>query len=184
MKIFKVQFLPRIVFCLYGSSIRTTIFSNVAQIENLPGIPATGAFPPFWNASTTNNLYGLQIGADGKLFECGRFSINGLIKVGGYWNHASESTGVSLEKTVYPSGASTNHAAFVGEAGLQCKYQVTRGLALKLGYEALWLDGVALAPGQIQETYTIAPATVYSLGVNSNSGVLFHGVTAGLEFSF
>jgi hypothetical protein len=157
---------------------------DVAQIENQPGIPATGAFPPFWNASTTSNLYGLQIGADGKLFECGRFSIVGLIKIGGYWNHASESTGVSLQKVVYPSGASTNQAAFVGEAGLQCKYQVTRGITLKLGYEALWLDGVALAPGQIQETYTIAPATVYALGVNSNSSVLFHGATAGLEFSF
>ena len=68
-----------------------------------------------------------QIGADGKLFERGRFSINGLIKVGGYLNHASELTGVSLEKTVYESGASTNHAAFVGEAGLQCKYQITSG---------------------------------------------------------
>ncbi len=41
---------------------------QVAQIEN-QGIPATGAFPPFWNASTTNNLYGLQIGVDGKIFE-------------------------------------------------------------------------------------------------------------------
>jgi len=145
---------------------------------------ATGAFPPFWNASTVNNLYGLQIGADGKLFERGRFSIDGLIKVGGYWNHASESTGVSLEKVVYPSGASTNHAALVGEAGLQCKYQVTGGITLKLGYEALWLDGAALAPGQIQETYTISPATVTALGVNSNSSALFHGATAGLEYSF
>ena len=184
MKIFKAQSHPRIAFCLYGSSIRIYNLFDVARIENLPGIPATAAFPPFWNTSTTNNLYGLQIGADGKLFERGRFSIDGLIKVGGYWNHASESTGVSIEKVVYPSGASTDHAAFVGEAGLQCKYQVTRGLALKLGYEALWLYGVALAPGQIQETYETAPATVTALGVNSDSGVLFHGATAGLEFSF
>jgi hypothetical protein len=55
---------------------------DVARIENQPGVPATGGFPPFWNASTTNNLYGLQIGADGKILECGRFSINRLVKVG------------------------------------------------------------------------------------------------------
>lgn len=157
---------------------------DVARIEKLPGIPATGTFPPFWNASTANNLYGLQIGADGRLFEHGPFSLEGLIKAGGYWNHASESTGVSLQKVVYPSGAATDHAAFVGEAGLQCGYQLTGGLKLKLGYELLWLDGVALAPGQIQETFTISPATVNALGVNSASGVLFHGATAGLEFSF
>ena len=157
---------------------------DVARLENLRGIPATEAFPPFWNTSTSNNLYGLQIGADGKLFERGRFSIGGLIKVGGYWNHASESTGVSLEKVVYPTGAKTDHAAFVGEAGLQCKYQFAKGLALKLGYEALWLDGVALAPGQIQKTYETGPASVTALGVNCDSGVLLHGGTAGLEYSF
>ncbi len=157
---------------------------DVAQIENLPGVPVTGGFPPFWNTSTTNNLYGLQIGADGKIFERGRFSIGGLIKVGGYCNNAEESTGVSIFKVVRPSHASTNHAAFVGEAGLQCKYQVIKGLALKVGYEALWLEGVALAPGQIQETYTTSPATVTALGVNSDSGVFFHGPTAGLEYSF
>ena len=157
---------------------------DVARLENLRGIPATEAFPPFWDTSTSNNLYGLQIGADGKLFERGRFSITGLIKVGGYWNQASESTGVSLEKVVYPSGAKTDHAAFVGEAGLQCKYQFARGLALKLGYQALWLQGVALAPGQIQETYETGPATVTAHGVNCGSGVLLHGGTAGLEYSF
>ena len=70
------------------------------------------------------------------------------------------------------------------EPGMQGKYQVTSGIALKLGYEVLWLSGVALAPGQIQETYTVAPATVYATGVNSRSNVLFHGVTAGLEVSF
>jgi len=158
--------------------------SDVRRIETQPGKPATGAFPPFWNTSTTSNLFGFQIGAEGKLFERGRFSIEGLTKVGAYWNHASQSTGVSLLKTVYPTGASTDRASFVGEAGLQCKYQVTRVITLKIGYEVLWIDGVALAPGQIQETYTIAPSTVYALGINSNSSVLFHGATAGLEFTF
>lgn len=156
---------------------------DVEQIEN-QGPPATGAFPPFWNTSTTNNLYGLQMGADGKLFERGRFSIDALIKAGGYLNHASESTGVSLQKVVYPSSGSANQAAFVGEAGLQCKYRFDSGLALKLGYEAVWLEGVATAPGQIKETYVGGPASVTSLGVNSNSGVLFNGMTAGLEYSF
>ena len=86
------------------------------------------------------------------MLELGRFSLGGLIKAGIFDNNAEQSTGVSIEKVVYPSQATTNHAAFVSEAGLQLKYQVIEGLALKVGYEALWLDGVALAPGQIQET--------------------------------
>jgi len=159
-------------------------FRWVQLSENLQGslVPSEG-FPPFWNTSTTNNLYGLQIGADGKIWERGRFSLNGLIKAGAYVNHAQESTGVSIFKVVRPSYTATNDAAFVGEIGLQCKYQVSKWLALKAGYEALWLEGVALAPGQIQETYLTPPAAVNALGVKT-SGVFFHGATAGLEYSF
>ena len=154
----------------------------VAWFENQPGTPAP-AYPPFWNTSTTNNLYGLQIGAVGKLFKCSHFSLNGLVKIGGYWNRTSESTGVSIAKVVYGSYASSNHFALVREVGVQCKYQVINRIALKLGYEALWVTGVALAPGQIQKTYSTR-TSVNARGVNSNSHVLFHGGTVGLEVSF
>ncbi len=147
-----------------------------------PGGPA-GHYPPFWTTSTTNNLYGVQIGVDAKLLELGRFSLDALIKTGLFDNNAEQSTGVSMQKVVYPSQAMTNHAAFVGEADLQLKYQVNKGLALKVGYRALWLDGVALAPGQIRETST-TPSSVHALGVNNGSRVLFQGATAGLEYSF
>ncbi|MFA6355947.1 MAG: Lpg1974 family pore-forming outer membrane protein [Candidatus Omnitrophota bacterium] len=158
---------------------------DVARIEGLPGIPNTEDLPPFWDTTTKNDLYGIQAGADAVLFERGRFSVNGLVKAGGYWNHASESTGVSIQKKVYESNARTDHAAFVGEAGLRCKYQVTKSMALKLGYEMLWLEGVALAPGQIEKTYcAYNPISVTAQGVNTDSGTLFHGVTAGLEVLF
>jgi hypothetical protein len=143
-------------------------------------------YPPFWTAKTQNNLYGAQIGVDAKLLELGRFSIDGLIKAGVFDNNAEQSALVSMAKTLFPTQAATNHAAFVSEAGLQAKYQLAKGLALKAGYEALWLDGVALAPGQIRETYTTAPPAVSAraLGVNSGSNVLFQGATVGLEYSF
>ena len=88
-----------------------------------------------------------------------------------------------MKKQLFPSRAATSHAAFAGEAGLQVKYQLTKGLALKAGYEALWLDGVALAPGQIQETLTTL-TSVTALGVNCRSSALFQGGTVGLEYSF
>lgn len=149
----------------------------------IPGDTPAGNYPPFWNTSTVNNLYGFQAGVDGKILEFDRFSLEGLIKVGLFNNSAVQSTDVSMRKVVYPSKASTNHAAFVSETGLQLKYQVTHGLALKAGYKLLWLDGIALAPGQIEET-TTSPSSVDALGVNCGSSVLFHGVTAGLEYHF
>lgn len=143
-------------------------------------------YPPFWTAKTQNNLYGAQVGVDAELLAFGRFSIDGQIKAGLFDNNAAQSALVSMEKQLFPTQATVNRPAFVGEAGLQLKYQVAKGLAFKLGYEALWLDGVALAPGQIRETYSTAPPTVTAraLGVNTGSSVLFQGVTAGLESSF
>lgn len=155
---------------------------NCTLFQITPGGTA-GNYPPFWNTSTTNNLYGAQIGVDVKLLELGRLSLYGLIKTGLFDNKAEQSTGVSLQKVVYPSQAATSHASFVSDTDLQLKYQVNRGLALKLGYKVLWLDGVALAPGQIQETST-APSSVRALGVNCGSRALFQGATAGMEYSF
>jgi hypothetical protein len=144
---------------------------------------AAGNYPPFWNTGTMNNLFGVQVGADVNILRRGNLSLGGLIKLGVFDNNAEQSTGVSLAKVVYPSSAAANHAAFVSEAALQLKYQLDNGMALKAGYTALWLDGVALAPGQIQETYTAASG-VRALGVDCRSSVLFQGPTAGLEYSF
>jgi hypothetical protein len=58
-------------------------------------------------------------------------------------------------------------------------------LSIKVGYELLWLDKVALAPGQISQTYTGQNLTgVTATGVNTGSNVLFQGGTVGLEYSF
>jgi hypothetical protein len=160
---------------------------SLSQVQNPPLSTPTVVNPPFWTTRTVNNLFGVQIGVDGKLWELGRLSLDGQIKAGVFDNNARQTTAVSMAKQLYTAQATTNAAAFVSEAALQAKYQLTKGLAFKLGYEALWLDGVALAPGQIRETYTTTtttPPSVRALGVNSGSNVLFQGVTAGLEASF
>jgi hypothetical protein len=103
-------------------------------------------------------------------------------------NNAVEATAVSIDRLMYFESASTNQVACLGELGLKCKYQVTQKLLLKLGYEALWLQGVALAPGQISDTYCYyaGPQNTYvqALGINCGSGVFYHGATAGVEYSF
>lgn len=94
--------------------------SDVEKYETRHGLPAP-PFPPFWTTDTTNNLLGLQVGAEGKLIDLGPFCLNGTIKAGGYWNHASQSTVVSIDKILYNAGARADRFAFVGEAGLHCK---------------------------------------------------------------
>jgi hypothetical protein len=162
-------------------------FRWVSLWEDLQGtISPSDRTAPFWDTKTRNNLYGLQIGQQWKMLNCGRFSLDGLLKAGLFDNDAAETTGVSIYRHVFPESASTDHAAFLGEIGLRCKYQVTQGLLLKVGYEAFCLQGVALAPAQIPQTnsHGTLPVTVQACGVDSGSGVFYHGATAGLEYSF
>jgi hypothetical protein len=146
-------------------------------------VEAASDYAPFWTTSTKNNLYGVQIGVDGKLAELGRLSLDGVVKIGLFDDAAEQSTVVSMKKQLFPARAATNRLAFASEAGLQVKYQLTKGLAVKAGYQALWLDGVALAPGQIEETSTTT-TSVTALGVNCRSSAFFQGGAVGLEYSF
>jgi opacity protein-like surface antigen len=149
--------------------------------ENLDGAFAPATLDTFWNTDTKNNLYGFQIGADGKIWDCGCFSLDGLLKAGVFGNHAEQTSSAgTVDNLQGVFSASTTHTAFLGEVGLQCKYQVTCNLTLRAGYEAIWLQGVALAPAQIQESNV----TTGEFGINSNSGVFYHGATAGFEYSF
>jgi hypothetical protein len=155
-------------------------FRWVELRENLEGSFMPYLFESFWNTNTNNNLYGFQIGADAKVVDRGCFSIDGLVKAGIFGNHAEQSSFLRGEEYTGFGSASTNHTAFLGELGLQCKYQVSCHLTLRAGYEAIWLQGVALAPGQIPVT------NVYEneVGINTSGGVFYHGATAGFEYSF
>jgi hypothetical protein len=167
-------------------------FRWVNLTEALVGIitpPTPHATGSFWDTQTKNNLYGLQIGADARLLERNRFSIVGALKTGIFENHVDETALIRMERIQFPASDSTDHLAFLGQLGVQCKYQATPRLLLKIGYEVIWMQGVALAPGQIPETYcsgAIFPQDthVQAVGINCNSGVLYHGAAAGLEYAF
>jgi hypothetical protein len=176
-------------------NVRWNLCSRVTMLAGFRWINLSeelqGTLPPyrsvaFWDNTTRNNLYGLQIGEDWKMLDRGRLSIDGVVKAGIFGNVADETTAVSIYQIVRRESASTSQFAFLGEIGVQCKYQVSQRLSLKAGYEAMWLQGVALAPGQIPETFshTTWPGSVEALGVNSRSGVFYHGATAGLEYAF
>jgi hypothetical protein len=162
---------------------RVTVLAGFRWLElreNLEGVTIPSVEETFWNTNTKNNLFGFQIGAEGVILDRGCFSIDGVLKAGVFGNHAEQSVAAHNSNVMDVFTASTNHTSFLGEIGLMCKYQVTSQMTLRAGYEALWLQGVALAPAQIQESNVLAD----QIGINSNNGVLYHGATAGFEFSF
>jgi len=150
------------------------------------GSPATET--DTWTAH--NNLYGLQIGADALLWEnCSKqFCIDGYGKAGIYDN-AEDAHLVSVVANEPSAGtafadANTAHAAFLGELGFTASYQVTCHVALRAGYQMLWLDGVAVAGKQVPATGNFnanGPATSH---VDSASTVFYQGFNSGVELTW
>jgi hypothetical protein len=146
--------------------------------EHFTGGYLTGSTPdPFWTTSTGNHLWGIQFGLDGTVWQYGRFRIDGFVKAGVYGNHIS--TASALPGFDEQARAVSGRAAFVGELGLIGVYQVTQKIAVRGGYEAMWLDGVALAPDQI----AVSNVPAGEIGVNPNT-LFLHGAMVGMEIKF
>ena len=130
----------------------------------------------------SNHLYGAQIGADKRLWQHGRFQLEGIVKAGLYGNQSSNNVLAVVQDEVgdrYTSSASQTQAAFLGEIGLTGLYKLTNHLAFRATYQALWLEGIALAPNQIASSDPLNGTA----SVNNNSGVVFHGAFLGLEYT-
>jgi hypothetical protein len=157
--------------------------NSQTKVDYLFEDPSAGS--GYIDSSAGNNLYGGQVGAD-MLFwnNGGSWRINGVGKAGIFYNAASyqrSSAGfVSAEGTTDPIGtvaAEADQTSFFGEVGLNSTYWITNWLAWRAGYTVMWAAGVAVAPQQLPlNNFGDGTATI-----NTNSSVLLHGVTTGIE---
>jgi hypothetical protein len=138
------------------------------------GLPETGVY----NVQTHNNLYGAQLGA--RLRRClGRLSGEVTGKAGIYYNDASQAQFILDYGDIDPrrdGQAEGDHTAFVGEVNLSAIYQLTSVWGLRAGYNLIWIEGVALAPDQLD----FSSATDVNQ-LSSSGGLFLHGVNVGLE---
>ncbi len=125
---------------------------------------------------TRNSLYGFQIGAELNKPISRNIYINGFVRAGGYGNPTkfttSSSTTIMDEVTLRQS---KNTGSFVGEVGGRVYTDIIPGnLSGFVGYEATWIDGVALATNQIgfQESGEVLTAVT----------PFFQAITIGIGF--
>ncbi len=131
-----------------------------------------------------NKLYGAQIGAQMSfLDDSSPFQLMLSGKVGAYANRSSagikEFQGNNFIGS-FESGTDTK-TSYVAEIGLTAGYQLSESLTLTAGYEAVWLDSLALASNAASESM-LNP----SLLRNSifRDDLWLHGASIGLQISF
>lgn len=133
-----------------------------------------------YDIRTKNDLYGAQIGTRVRR-QSGRWGFEATGKAGIFANDASQDTGALIDFPnfqVRPArSADETDVAFLGDVNFTVIYQLNSTWNLRTGYNLMWIDGVALAPDQLDFTNTATSGTQ----LTNNGSVFFHGVSAGLE---
>jgi hypothetical protein len=133
-------------------------------------IPTTGTY----DVNAYNNLFGLQGGARIQQ-SCGNWSYDLTGKAGVYGNAVSSSQEVVEEGFLLRDSHKTGgQVAFVGELGFNGAYQFSQNWFLRGGYQVFWVDGVALAPNQLDFSTNPTPA------LNTTGSLFMQGANAGL----
>jgi hypothetical protein len=140
-------------------------------------------------AKVKNDLYGLQVGLDLKLGsqEPRSFFLNGFVKAGVFGNQAiltqTTETTVDGAPPFTEFHAVESRVAFVGEAALLPSYRLSDHIVLFGGYEALWLQGVALAVEHFGNPSNSSPDNIIT-GVHPSKTVFYHGALLGVQLQW
>lgn len=132
-----------------------------------------------YTTDANNNLVGGQVGI-GLNRTYNRFTIDFLSKAGLYANIQSQTTFMGdLNNAVVLRHFKNNSSvgAFIGEVGLNASYQLTTWLAVRGGYRIMWLDGMVLAPNQVN----LSNDPDAGKDIQDRASVRLHGANVGLE---
>jgi hypothetical protein len=152
---------------------------NFDYFNSAPGTPPTTV-----SAHTNNNIWGPQIGG---LVDYGRQDV--LLRFEGHAAICNNETSRGLEANINGvdavhnriSNSTTTTAADIRAAII---WRPTRAITANIGYQALWIDQVALASrNYISDVGTLTDPAAEP-PINQRGTLIYHGPFAGLQLSW
>jgi hypothetical protein len=131
------------------------------------------------NIEATNALIGCQVGLEFNVPLSQSVYISSVGKFGGYYNPTKVVTttfdSINGAETVEDS---KDTGSFLAEVGGRLNVELIPGcLTAFVGYDAMWIDGIALAPPQF---LTTAPTA----GIDTTNTPFFQSITVGGQLSY
>lgn len=149
---------------------------NISTQRVVGGVVENGSY----RTTTSNDLYGAQLGGRYRR-TAGRFGWDSTGFAGLFGSDVSQ----TQSATDFPNfplrpPVTSNRAgvAFVGGGSVAAIYALNSVWNLRAGYTLLWVEGLALAPNQLDFNFASAQGGSH---LRSNGGVFLHGATTGLE---
>jgi hypothetical protein len=151
----------------------------------VPADPAPGGATNAVTTDTDNSLFGVQIGAMFEFYVDPGWWIDCEIKGAFFNNQASQNTtfvhdGVAAYQGTHVWGREDDISAYALDLKLTATVLVTPRLAVRGGYQALWLDGLVLASENMSQNVDVlvgGPASMVQ-----NGKVVYHGPHLGASF--
>ncbi|MER3414879.1 MAG: hypothetical protein C4297_01525 [Gemmataceae bacterium] len=157
-------------------------FGSLDDISAVPFGPCSGLY----EVRTKNNLLGLQLGADAAyplLCDTLRVGVRG--KTGLFLNFAEQSSRF-LNIPTEGEGRTTDERtdedgvrlAGVIEVGAYATYWITKNIAIRGGYDLIYVAGLALAPENLDNSPLPLNAR---RNLKDNGDIIYHGPSVGIE---
>jgi hypothetical protein len=130
---------------------------------------------------TDNDMWGVQIGIAGDWLIHPRFWINLDLKGAMFDNQASQNTSYTIDAAApIPTAAAQDRTSWLFDLSLVGHWQMTPTMVFNIGYQATWVEGVAIAYENLQTDNTLL---VNGPGVLDDRGrLVYHGPVIGLTW--
>jgi hypothetical protein len=154
---------------------------NFLSQSNNPGNVVTN------NASvqTHNDMLGVQLGFETAWMVHPRYWIEGDFKAALCNNHATQSTAYDVTTNgalaSFPTGITQNRTALIGDISVIGSWQMTPSLVFRAGYQALFVQGAALGPENLQTNNFLLQNGPPQL--NNSGNVVIHGPIIGITWA-
>jgi hypothetical protein len=152
----------------------------------------------YYNANTTNDLFGFQMGSQANYCLGRRVNLYGMGKVGIYNNHSrlltrlgTDAQNAILNDTRTPANpgnggdydfdVSKNNVAFLSEIGTGLGFRLSPNWTATAGYRAVIVQGVATSPDNVRSTFANYNDVV---NYDTSSCLVLHGLNIGALYNF
>jgi hypothetical protein len=163
----------------YSGRFATLLGFRGAELGENMMITDAASPPHLFLGDVDNHILGVQIGIEGDIIQNSHWDLETGLKCGLYNNSASFDAAFPQAGPAAVFQAEANHATFIGELWLGANYHLTNNLDVKLGYQAMWVEGFAILPEQLDDL------AVPLLGdLDMGGSTIYHGFNLGLALEW
>ena len=155
-------------------------YMNISETFDYETISAVGTNEVA--IDTNNDMFGVQIGGLAQILVLDRAWVDVDIKGVAFFNQASAASAyTSPTDGPFTYDDEEDRATFMGDLSVTFNYQFARAWTFRVGYNALWLSGVALATENFNTDIAMLENGPGS--VNHSGSVAYHGPQIGVVWA-